>query len=427
MPQYISNIINSLPDLLSGGGYWILGFIVLMEGLPIIGSFFPGHIAIISAGFLVKIGVLNLAWVLLVTIAMTTLGDILGFLLGRRYGYSLLTRYGKYIFLKEEHIEKAKNLINKHTGKSIILGKFSPVTRPLIPFIVGANGTHINKFWIYNIIGSTLWVVISILIGYVFGASYNAVAGSIGKFLSIAIVATILIIWGYKLVNKRFHVFKKYELFILGLNLISLWALAKTIQDSFSSNSFIANFDISVNVFVAENIAPYLINFSSFISYVGDTKVMLGAGILIGLGFLIKKKYRRAGIMILSVASASVIIVFMKEMFMRARPENASAIISELSDGSFPSGHAGMAAAFFVSSAYVFAPRVQSWVRREMLIVVCAGAGILIGLSRIALGVHWFSDVLAGWSLGIFLATGVILLVRFLGGFLPSGNSNANK
>lgn len=422
MSHYISNLINSLPDLLSGGGYWILGFIVLMEGLPIIGSFFPGHIAIITAGFLVKIGVFNLGWVLLVTIAMTTLGDILGFLLGRRYGYSFLTRFGKYIFLKEEHIEKAKKLIDKHTGKSIIFGKFSPVTRPLIPFIIGANGTHINKFWIYNIIGSTLWVVISIMIGFVFGASYHIVAGSIGKFLFIAIVATILIIWGYKLVNKRFHVFKKYELFILTLNLISLWSLAKTIQDSFSSNSFLANFDISVNVFVTENITPALINFSSLISYVGDTRVMLIAGVVIGLGFLFKKRYRRAGIMIFSVVSTSGIIVFMKEMFMRARPENVIAMISGLSDGSFPSGHAGMSAAFFVSLAYVFAPRIQSWVRREILIVACAGAGILIGLSRITLGVHWFSDVLAGWSLGIFLATGVILLVRFLGGFLPGAN-----
>ncbi len=424
MPHYISNIISSLPDLLSGGGYWILGFIVLMEGLPIIGSFFPGHIAIITAGFLVKIGVLNLAWVLLVTIAMTTLGDILGFLLGRRYGYSLLTRYGKYIFLKEEHIEKAKNLINKHTGKSIILGKFSPITRPLIPFIVGANGTHINKFWIYNIIGSTLWVVISILIGYVFGASYHAVASSIGKLLSIAIVATILIIWGYKLVNKRFHVFKKYELFILGLNLISLWSLAKTIQDSFSSNSFIANFDISTNVFVAENVTPSLINLSFFISKIGDTKVMLFVGVVIGLVFLFKKRHRRAWIMIFSVASASVIIIFMKELFMRARPENA---IAMLSDGSFPSGHAGLAAAFFVSFAYVFAPRIKSWVKREALIVACVVIVLLIGLSRIMLSVHWFSDVLAGWSLGIFLATGVILLVRFLGGFLPSGNNSVNK
>lgn len=416
MTHYISNIINSLPDLLSGGGYWILGFIALMEGLPIIGSFFPGHIAIITAGFLVKIGVLNLAWVLLVTISMTTLGDILGFLLGRRYGYVFLTRFGKYIFLKEEHIEKAKGLINRHTAKAIILGKFSPVTRPLIPFIVGANGTHINKFWTYNIIGSTLWVVISILIGYVFGASYHAVVGSIGKFLGIAIVATILIILGYKLVNRRFHVFKKYELFVLGLNLISLWSLAKTIQDSFSSNSFIANFDISINVFVAENVTPFIIRISSVITAVGDTRVMLGAGVIIGLVFLFKKKYRRAGIMILSVASASIIIVFMKEIFMRARPENA---LQLLSDPSFPSGHAGLAAAFFVSLAYVFVPRIQSWVKREMLIVICVGAGILIGLSRIALGVHWFSDVLAGWSLGIFLATGVILLVRFLGGFLP--------
>jgi undecaprenyl-diphosphatase len=75
-----------------------------------------------------------------------------------------------------------------------------------------------------------------------------------------------------------------------------------------------------------------------------------------------------------------------------------------------------MAAAFFVAFAYIFAPKIQSWVRRESLIAFCAMSIIAVGASRVIINVHWASDVIAGWALGVFLATGSILLIRYVGG-----------
>jgi undecaprenyl-diphosphatase len=74
-----------------------------------------------------------------------------------------------------------------------------------------------------------------------------------------------------------------------------------------------------------------------------------------------------------------------------------------------------MAAAFFVVLAYFLAPKIHSWIKREIMIVACALAVIAIGLSRLVLNVHWTSDVVAGWALGVFMATGSILLVRYVG------------
>ncbi|MEK9177922.1 MAG: phosphatase PAP2 family protein, partial [Patescibacteria group bacterium] len=116
--------------------------------------------------------------------------------------------------------------------------------------------------------------------------------------------------------------------------------------------------------------------------------------------------------MIVSVGSTGFIIELMKTFFMRARPENALQI---LNDYSFPSGHAALAAAFFIVIAYLFTPKIHSWVKRELFIVICVLVIILIGVSRIVLNVHWVSDVIAGWSLGIFCATATILLVRYVG------------
>ncbi|HEY4494702.1 MAG TPA: VTT domain-containing protein, partial [Candidatus Paceibacterota bacterium] len=357
MANFAYNLLAGIPDIIASGGYSILSAVVILEGLPVIGSIFPGHIAIIAAGFLAKLGVFNIFIVIGIGIIMNILGDIVGYLLGRKYGYGLLQKFGKYILMREVHIEKAKNLIDKHTGKAIIFGKFSPITRPLVPFAVGASGVHIKTFWFYNILGGTLWVVSSVLVGYIFGASYGAASVFFGKFILLAIVISILILWGYRFVNVHFHIFKKYELFILIINILSLWVLAKTIQDSFSKSSFLTNFDISLNIFMAEYITPFLAKIALFISTVGNTEIVASIGFIIGIIFLIKRKWRRGAIMLLSVVLTSGLTTIMKDFFMRERPLNS---LTTAFDPSFPSGHSSLAAAFFLAAAYIFIPKMKS-------------------------------------------------------------------
>lgn len=415
MSDNISEIIANMPALLAQGGYWITALVVILEGVPIAGSFLPGHVVIIAAGFLAKLGILNLWFVIIVGSIGAIIGDTIGFFVGKKYGYSFLVKFGKYIFIKERHIEKVKTMIDGHTGKTLILGKFSPLTRPLAPFLVGASGASFKTFMIFNVIGAILWVAASVIVGYVFGASYIAASRAVGAVIVIALIVTILIIWGYRFINKRFHIFKKYELFVLILNLLSLWGLAKTLQDAFSLQPFLINLDEWVSEFTIQHISPPLISLASWVSTIGGTKVMIGLGLVIGLIFIYQKKWRRGAIMLVSVLSTSVAVLFLKEIISRARPEEALYLYN-LTDPSFPSGHASLAAAFFVALAYIFAPRISSWMQRELVIVVCVVGAVAVGLSRIVLNVHWASDIIAGWSLGVFLTTTTILLVRYVGG-----------
>ena len=162
---------------------------------------------------------------------------------------------------------------------------------------------------------------------------------------------------------------------------------------------------------------PFFTNIAYWVTTLGGTAVTGGLGILIGIYFALRKKWRRAAVMLLSIGSTGLILALMKEFFDVTRPwppffdPSMPAIVN---DPSFPSGHAGMAAAFFVALAYILAPHIHSWVKRELMLVGCTLAVIAIGLSRLVLNVHWASDVIAGWSLGVFLATGSILLVRYM-------------
>jgi undecaprenyl-diphosphatase len=406
---------SHIESFIVSGGYPLLFLIVILEGLPLVGTAIPGHVTIIAAGFLSRLGVFNLYWVLVITIVAALVGDFIGFMLGRKYGMSLITRLRPYFFIKDSHIEKAKQMLDTHTGKAMFFGRFSPVTRALMPFLVGTGEISVGKFWAYNILSGVSWVVSSVLLGYVFGAGYHVVARYFGRFAVIAILIAIVIAWGYRFVNSRFHIFARYELITLGLNVVALIALAKTIQDAWAVKSFMASFDVVVNVFMDKinHLYPVLVTLATWMTNVGGTAVTTCLGVLFGIVLLFRKQWRLAFIFLLSMMTTAFALGILKEFFMRVRPDNA--LIIMVNDPSFPSGHAGMAAAFFVVLAYFLAPKIHSWVKRELMIIICVLIVFAIGLSRLILNVHWTSDVIAGWSLGVFMATGSILLVRYLG------------
>ena len=82
--------IVSLPlPLLNHWGYWmILGFSII-EATPLFGLLIPGQLIVILGGFFAKIGVLDVGDVILVSAVGAILGDFLGYILGKKYGYSL--------------------------------------------------------------------------------------------------------------------------------------------------------------------------------------------------------------------------------------------------------------------------------------------------------------------------------------------------
>lgn len=409
-----SAFTSHLEAIVTQGGYIFLFITTLLEGVPLLGMLVPGHISIIIAGFLGKVGILNIYWVGVIALVGAIAGDYIGFYFGRRYGMSFIDRLRPYFFVTQSHIDKAHALLDKHTGKAMIIGRFSPVTRALMPFLVGTSKTPASKFWLFNIIGAICWTVVSLAIGYIFGAGYGAAAQSVGTFTIFAVIASLVIIWGYYFVNIRFHIFKKYELFVLILNLLALYFLSKTIQDAWAPHSFMANFDVHVSIFMDGFTVAHLWfgKVALWVTTIGSTTVIAALGLLATVILVIRHRWRSAAIILFALGSTGAAVGVLKTFFMRVRPDNA--LITILNDPSFPSGHAAMAAAFFVIIAYLLVRRIRSIVWRELVIVGCVLAAVAIGLSRVALNVHWASDVIAGWSLGVFLATASILLVRYV-------------
>lgn len=120
--------------------------------------------------------------------------------------------------------------------------------------------------------------------------------------------------------------------------------------------------------------------------------------------FLYLKREIRSIVYVLSATIGGVVLVqVLKFIFSRQRPEIVAHLTSEISM-SFPSGHSAMSTVVYLSLA-VMITRIEKSHKSRIFIVSAALTIIfLVGISRIYLGVHYPTDVLAGWSIGLFWA-----------------------
>jgi len=136
--------------------------------------------------------------------------------------------------------------------------------------------------------------------------------------------------------------------------------------------------------------------------------------VAIVIGFLlVSGKLGPAAFVFLSITSGTLVSHLLKLLYDRPRPDIVDHLVS-IHTASFPSGHATMSAVVYLTLASLIVRLVESNVVRAYVLGVAILLTFLIGMSRIYLGVHWPSDVLAGWALGVAWASLAWVVVTFL-------------
>lgn len=419
----ITGIIGHLESLLQQGGYWVIGIVAVAEALPLFGTIIPGHTIVILGGFFARLGVLNIYVVMAIATAGAVVGDVIAYLLGKRYGLSLLTNWGKYFLIKEEQITKTKAVLSRHSGKAIIIGRWSPITRAFVPFLAGASGVRAKAFWAYDIVAGIIWAVGSVCVGYIFGASYMLVAHAIGRFTAMGIVIILLAIFAYYFINNRRHIFGRYDFHILVVCLASLYLFFQTIEDVVASRPFMAALDLQVNLIMVHHVVPFLVLFAEIISNVFSPLTLGIAAAVMTAWFIYSRHWHNVYISLTAYPFGLLFDLLLKDAVARARPLN---MLVHLTDYSFPSGHAVAAGIFFTLVIYFFTHYIKakneakSQNARELFVLANVFIIALVCLARLYLNVHWASDVIAGSTFGVFWATFSILIVHYLEG-LTSG------
>jgi len=133
-------------------------------------------------------------------------------------------------------------------------------------------------------------------------------------------------------------------------------------------------------------------------------------GIALGVVLVRERAWLDLGFLLATFAGSQVVVALLKGWFDRPRPD-AGSVVDLPSSAAFPSGHATAGVASLGAAAVLVAERLPSQRARIWLWSAVAVGGVAVGLSRIALNVHYVTDVVAGWCLGLAWLS-VCLLAR---------------
>lgn len=156
----------------------------------------------------------------------------------------------------------------------------------------------------------------------------------------------------------------------------------------------------------ADPLGPdWLEKFAVDLTSLGGHSVLTVLVLIVTAYLLLAGKRATAALLVGSAVGAALVSHGTKLLIGRARPDVVVHLV-DVSTFSFPSGHALLSASIYLTLGALLARQFPQPALRRYFIAVAACITVLIGLSRIYLGVHWPSDVLAGWLLGALWAWG---------------------
>jgi membrane protein DedA with SNARE-associated domain len=188
----LPGFLGALASPLEHYGLWAIFALVLIEdfGIPV-----PGETVIIAASIYAGSGRLNVVAVGVVAFVAAVLGDNIGYGIGRFGGRRLVDRWGKYVFLTPERLDKAEEFFDRQGAKIITIARFIEGLRQANGIIAGITKMHWLRFLAYNALGAGLWVGTWVSIGYFAGQHINTIYSVITRYsLYVAIAAVVVIV-----------------------------------------------------------------------------------------------------------------------------------------------------------------------------------------------------------------------------------------
>ncbi|MDD6055170.1 MAG: DedA family protein [Helicobacteraceae bacterium] len=159
-------IIDFIVESVGAFGYFGIFFMMFLESsfIP-----FPSEVVMIPAGYLAHKGEMNFFITILCGILGSLAGALLNYYLAFYFGRELLIKWGKYVFFKEETMQKMEEFFARHGHISTFSGRLIPVVRQYISLPAGIGKMNLALFSFYTSLGAGIWVIILTTLGYFLG------------------------------------------------------------------------------------------------------------------------------------------------------------------------------------------------------------------------------------------------------------------
>jgi len=199
-PPPLPGFLNALSGTLQHYGLWAIGLLITLEdfGVPV-----PGETILIAGAIFAGAGRINVVALGVVAFVAAVTGDNIGFAIGHFGGRALALRFGKYVFLTEERLDKAERFFDRRGSIVITFARFVEGLRQANGIIAGITGMHWLRFVIFNAIGAALWVGTWITIGYFAGNNITTIYHYITLYSYYVLAALVVLIVGYIVWRRR--------------------------------------------------------------------------------------------------------------------------------------------------------------------------------------------------------------------------------
>lgn len=436
----------------TGSGFLVF-LISLAESLAIVGLFVPGVVLMTAIGGMMGAGILPLWETLLWAILGAIAGDGISYWLGYHYHERLRDIWPFKQF--PQLLSRGEVFFKHHGGKSIVFGRFVGPVRPMIPVIAGMMDMSPKRFLFFNILSAIVWAPLYSLPGILIGASLGSLSPEVARRAGLLVILLLLALWvlyeGFILMGSWIGKGIQYVIRSLAHTLHRspcLKQILTTQKGSADEQLGLAVFfliacagffRLCLDVWHESGITAWnepvyqvlralysnkLICITGILTNIGEPFVLLPVISVIGLKLLWDKRYAAGICWGLTIGIGITIGHFLKPAMAVTRPDGLAYLNPEYA---FPSGHTLTATLTFALSAFLLKNAISRQYRWIPLAISVALI-LWVAISRLYLGVHWFTDILGGLTLGFTCVTcGVFFYRRIeskslkIKSFIPGG------
>ncbi|AMK33095.1 bifunctional DedA family/phosphatase PAP2 family protein [Pseudomonas mosselii] len=393
--------LDSLTAWLGANPQWLglaIFIVACVECLAIAGIIVPGTVLLFAVAVLAGSGAFSLGETLLLGFLGGVLGDAISYGIGKYFHQNI--RRLPLLRSHPQWIGSAEAYFQRYGIASLLVGRFIGPLRPMLPMVAGMFDMPLPRFIAVSLVAGAGWSVAYLLPGWATGAAMRLPLPE-GFWLDAGIVVgTLAVLIGLSL-STSIRDQRHGTRLIAALSGLAVAAL-------FIGWPYLSEFDQGVMTLVQEHRSQVIDGAVVLVTRLGDfrTQFFLG-GLLTGL-LLLARQWRHAlfaGATLIGTAAANGTL---KWLFARARPE---VLVDPLTSYSMPSGHSSASFAFFLVLA-VLAGRGQPPRMRLTWVMLGCLPALAIALSRVYLGAHWPTDILAGALLACCVCAASLTLVQ---------------
>jgi membrane protein DedA with SNARE-associated domain len=200
----LPGILGTVAPVLDNYGYLAVAGLVMVEnfGVPA-----PGETILVAAAVYAGTGRLSIVGVGLIAVLAAVVGNCIGYAIGYFGGHALVSRYGRYVFLTGERLEKTERFFARRGGLVVVAGRFIEGLRQAAGIIAGTAEMPWKSFLGYTTLGAILWVGVWAPVGYLAGNHIGTIYATATRYSLYLLIALVLVLaaWLFRVVWRRRH------------------------------------------------------------------------------------------------------------------------------------------------------------------------------------------------------------------------------